>query len=313
MKKLLFGLLGMAVLFSACNKDDLSSLKLKIEGTVYDSKTLATVEGVMVKVTTNGEVDSTTTDANGYYKLESLQTGDYTLTISGDSYLNTTTTVSSEDLTVNDATEEVTVNRTVYLTPLTETLSFTAYKSYGSYSTAAASQTYTVTFSQAGNTPITGTSDENGLVTLTDMPYQSYVYVSFDFEVNGVTYKETESFYTGSSYTTFYIDGYIANGDFGIVSSNILDDNGNNIEDFVVTDNITISFTQPVDTAESDVDINGYYGDFTETWSNNNMTLTLNPADSLAYNSYYELELDLENADNSDYINKDIYFYTEEE
>ncbi len=312
MKKLLFGLLGLGVLFSACNKDDLSSLSIVIEGTIYDAETETVLEGATIEITSQEKTYTATTDANGFFSMESLPTGDYTVYVTISGYLNSMSTVSSSDLTVNEATEKVIVNKSFYLPPLSESFTFTAYKSYGSYSTAAANQSYTITFSTPGNDPITGTTDEYGLVELTSMPYKSYIYVTFNFEYEGITYKETQSFYTGSPSNTFYINGYISDGDLGLVSSNILDSKGNAVDDFVVSDDVTFNFTQPIDTADAYI-VFGSSVSYTENWSNNNMTLSLHPTTDLSNNTQYYIYLSLENEENTQsFYMGYVYFYTEE-
>ncbi len=315
MKKLLFGLLGLGMLFSACKKDDLSSLSINIEGIVYDTKTDAVLSGVLVKVTSKEKTDTTTTDANGFFSLESLPSGTYSVTYSIDGYLISIDTVSSEELPVNTETESVTYNSTISLIPLSESLSFTVFKYYNDYSTTASNQSFTVSFNKPGNESFTGTTDANGLIELTNMPFNSIIFITFDFEIEEIRYYDVFEINPSdfsSNYAMIY--GYSIEGKLGLVSSNILDNYGDGVDDFNVTSDITFNFTQPIDTASASVSLGNYSDSYEEQWSADFMTLTIHPTSDLAYNTSYYVYLSLNNENKTDsYTPGYIYFKTEEE
>lgn len=312
MKKVLFGLIGISLLLSSCTEDEFAALGIIIEGTVTDRKTNESLSGVAVEITTRDNTESVLTNENGFYSFPLLPAGNYLVTFSSDGYLVRSSWAGSYDMATNSATEELIYNDQIQLSPLSESVSFTVFKYISGISIAAVNAPYTVTFDERGNAPITGTADEYGLVTISNLPYQSSCYINFDFSENDIRYKYSIYYYSSNSAPNpMVIYGYFENGTFGVVSSNTLNYKGEPATDFKVGDPIEITFTQPVDIASADIDANFLIE--STSWSEGNMKLTVTPdGDLSAGGVQYYLNVGLYNESKSQYFNNSFYFFTEE-
>jgi len=310
---LLSVMLISSLFYYGCNKDELSSLKMVIEGTVYDNQKTTVLEGVTVSLTTDGKTETATTDANGFYSLKSFPSGNYTVVFTKPGYLKTSSVVSSEDLATTANTDKLVVNSHVYLNPLSESISITAFLNYSSadVSLVAANVDYTALVNSYFS--FSGTTDENGLITHDSLPYSSFVYFYFDFTVDDIHYKDNESIYTTNYDQTMEIDGYDPNGNLGVVNSNITTSYGDGIKDFPVDGDIVLNFTQPIDTNDYSLTMYSYNAGgnvvLTKTWSKSNMTVTLAPDTDLTAGTQYRLYLNVYNDTRGQSFSDYIYFY----
>lgn len=307
MKKILFGLISLSLFFTACNKDEIDPLGVIYEGYVYDTKTGEPIADANLVITVNGESKTETTDANGYYAFEKISSGVYPLAISKDGYLSESTYVGN-NVSSNSATEEIVINSEYELSPLSESLGLTVFiaKNYNATKIAAANVSFTYKFGYDGDQWNSGTTDENGLVSLDEVPFNTSVYIFFDFTVDGVQYKENTSIYNSTNSLTIYP---YSEGSLGIVSSNIVESDGGEASDFSIAEDITIKFTQSVDTANVNI---GFGPDFDISWTESNTKLTIDPTDDLTNDYRYYLYLELTSEDGSSSYNEYLYFRTEE-
>ncbi len=312
MKKTLFFAIVAIFALASCT-DEIKEMKILIEGSVTDAKTGAVLEGVEVSLTNKGDVDTVTTDENGYFELGQYNPGSYTLIVSKDGYLTSSVNVSSHSMfsTMNTVSpnEYVTVN----LSPLSGELNMTVFKRFSGSATktVAAEVPYTIYLNNY-NDPIKGTTDENGLIQESNFPAGDYL-IEVDFEVGDYRYKSTSNI--DADFTTFIIVwGYNTQGKFGLVSSNLLNDMGRGVNDFRVNGDIELVFNQPIDTT------NGYSISYMGSWqgyyidlSNGNMKVTIDPDETLDWETNYNFSFTFENATFTDTYSDNISFKTEEE
>jgi hypothetical protein len=315
MRKLLLLLILIIFAFTACKKDEVEELKILLEGIVTDFKTGQPLDNVKIKVQTDDKMLIDSTDENGYFKIGKLNPGEYLLVFTKQGYLAKFSSISSECCIVMTGAVEQTLNVSVTLAPLSEELIVTLYKRYlANEMMAAANFPYTI-YLGSFNDPVTGTTDENGLLSQTGLPYSTYFTIDINHEENGVLYKGRYDISVpyGNEYMVVY--GYYPEGDFGVASSNMTDQLGAPIDDFNIHDSIVVNFTQPADTTISAFAL--YRGgwlitDATLGWTNSNMTATINPVDSLVRDTEYELVIDAENEAGTQSYNDYLYFNTEE-
>jgi len=312
MKKVLFGLIGISLLLSSCTEDEFAALGIIIEGTVTDRKTNEPLSGVAVEITTRDNTESVLTNESGFYSFPVLPAGYYLITFSSDGYLVRSSWAGSYDMAINSATEELIYNDQIQLSPLSESVSFTVFKYISGMSVAAVNAPYTVTFDERGNAPVSGTADEYGLVTISNLPYQSTCYIIFDFSENDIRYTYSSYYYSSNSQSnSIVIPGYFENGTLGVVSSNTLNFKGEPATDFKVDDPIEVTFTQPVDIASANINANFIIGSI--SWSEGNKKLTVTPESALNTGVFqYYLYVELYNETKSQYFINTFYFYTEE-
>lgn len=315
MRKLALFVILIIFAFSACNKDEIEELKFLLEGIVTDLKTGQPLDNVKIKVQTDDKMLVDSTDQNGYFKIGKLNPGEYVLIFSKEGYLATTKRVYSECCVVMTGAVEQTLNISETLSPLSEELVITIYKKYlNNTRIAAANFPYTI-YLGSFNDPISGTTDENGLLSETGLPYSTYFTIDVNFEDNGITYKGSNDIYLPYYEDYIIIYGYYAEGDFGIASTNILDELGEIISNFGIHENVVVNFTQPADTGNSSFFLyrDGWMSVNTDLeWTNGNMTANINPEDSLIRETYYELAIDAVNETGTQTYYDYMYFYTEE-
>ncbi len=310
MRKMLLGLLAISLFFTSCKKDEISPLKVTFEGFIYDQKSNEPLAGVTLEIKFKSEVKTTTTDESGFYSLRNVPAGFYYLEIKKDGYLEEKVEVGNS-VSSNSTTEEIVMNSNYLLTPLSEELTVTLLikKASGKLWTAAPNVTFKYKFSEYTDTLMEGTTDENGLIHLTGIPYNSMVFFIFDFTIAGSNYYSERAISTNENYESIIIYEYINNGILGIVSSNILGVGGGYVDDFSLSTNlITIKFTQPVDVNTAQVSAS--FGADT-SWSESNTLLTLELGSSLSADTEYFVNLQVENEEGEDAYNKTIYFKTE--
>ena len=315
MRKIFLLMILIVFAISACKKDETEELKVLIEGIVTDSKTGQPMDNVKIELQTDDKMLVDSTDVNGYFKIGKLNPGEYVLIFSKNGYLAKSRNVSTECCVVMTGAVEQTINISETLSPLSEALVITVYKRYlDNKMMAAANFPYTI-YLGSFNDPVTGTTDENGLLSETGLPYNTYFIIGINFEDNGIVYKNQYDIYLPYINDYIIIDGYYAEGNFGVASTNVLDELGASIDDFNIHDSIVISLTQPADTVFSSIILyrEGMFEVNTElTWTRSNMTATIDPVDSLVNDTHYDLIIDAENEAGTQSIYDFLLFYTED-
>lgn len=311
MRKLLYVLVVLSFLFSSCD-EEADTLKVIIEGFVMDAETSGAIDNVKVELFTKDKNHSTTTNQNGYYNLGEFNVGDYNIVYSKDGYLNESNSLNlSSEIIVTGVVYQIINSDLIYLTPLNETAEFTVYRKYLDGEEIAASNFPYTVYLGAFNDPIEGTTDANGIISLSNVPAE--ISLSIDHEQNSIRYKTYATIDTKND-NKVVIHGYNPEADLGVASTNVLDADGRSIENFAVSDSIVIQFTIPVDIDNANFDIleDGWMSvDFTYEWTNNNMSLVIDPVDVLLSNYYYSVEIDVINENNSQSFSKVYNFITE--
>ena len=168
---------------------------------------------------------------------------------------------------------EVVKTDIVKLQPLQEKLLLTVYRKYQNGEQVAATNFPFSVMLGDFNEPITGLSDDNGIITLNNMPRQ--VNFAVNYTLNGIRYQTSKSLDVRiDNYVVVY--GYNPEASLGLASTNVLDVNGQPLTNFVTTSNIEVQFTLPVDTTKSTVKMlhDGWQTvKYTHKWTNNNMKL----------------------------------------
>ncbi len=314
MKKTLFIILAVAIGLASCKKNS-----LVIEGRVYNQKTMEPLSGVKVTLKTDTEkkVLDAKTNSDGFYSLGEVMIGEYIIKLQKDSFLAELATVGLSGTTyiISDVIMKQTISTITYLDPLSEKMEFNVYKRYkGMYEQSVVNQPFKVYLSPAMEA-ISATTNAYGYVELENLPSSSTIVIEFNFTDNGILYEQSFNLFPGSGTTSLTIDGYVKGGDLGIVTTNVLDDEGMEIEDFVIIDNVTITFTQPIDTTADNISL--LRGGFVNVasvdgWSNNNMTYTISPETILDLDTYYTLNIGVTNEDNTNSYFNSITFKTQE-
>lgn len=309
MKKAVYAIVTVILLLSSCKKEN-GSLKVIIEGFVMDTVTSVKLKDVSVELYTNGKNHLTTTNSNGYYNLGEFNVGDYTIVYSKDGYLNESNFINiSPEIIITGTSYQIIKSDLIYLTPLNEKAEFTVYRKYLDGEEVAASNfPYTISLGSFNN-PISGNTSSNGIISLENVPQK--ITLSIDHIYNNIRYKTHATIDTRND-NKVVVYGFNPEANLGIVSTNVLNMNGQPIENFTVSDNITLLFTIPVDVNNASFDLleDGWASvDFTYQWSNNNMSLTIDPAAPLLSNNYYSLEINVKNENNTQTFSK-VYNFT---
>ncbi|MCB0278687.1 MAG: Ig-like domain-containing protein [Calditrichaeota bacterium] len=163
------------------------------------------------------------------------------------------------------------------------------------------------------------TSDQDGKIHLTNLP---------DFEIRLEAYTQIDedryAAYTSSylrpleyrKMLTFSI--YEISEFLNVISSNVTDDNGDQIRDFDETANIVVAFDKDVDIVNPNTQIrlnvlSGAQVAINYQWLDNNRTLVINPVNDLSANTNYYVYLTSLSAVTGERLNSaSLYFKTAE-
>lgn len=305
MKKYFLILAAAALIFTSCEKS-----YLVLEGRVYNMQTNEALSGVKVTLETTSEkkVIETTTNDDGFYSIGKVLAGQYIIKLQKPGFL---ATLEAIGLGGTDIIVEQTVSRVTYLDPMTEKYEFNVFKQYmGNIETAVAEQEFTIYLSEATE-PIVEETDEYGFVELDSMP--SSIVIKFDFVEKGIVYKSVSTVFAGQS--SLLIQGQTTGGQLGIVSCNLLDDEGAGLLEFEVDETIEITFTQSIDVDNATIELyeNGWLLiDGEGDWSDNDMTFTFEPDNDLEDATNYDFVISVQNVDNTSNYWRTISFTTEE-
>jgi len=303
MKKILFGLLSLSMLFTACTKEeDITPLKVLIEGKVLNSTTLLPIEGVVVEIKTKNTVHTATSNAEGYYAFDHLPSGNYVIWVKQEGYLNIAENVRMRYSAVNENTELITINEDLILSPLTYEIDYTVEKFRGGYygtKLIAANVPYTIVF-HGPNESISGTTDALGQLKLSNLPAEgidddyTLFRIDFDFVENSVRY--TGRFNGRQDDQKILIENSsFVNGEFTVSSSN---SKTADLEERLLPANepIILKLTQPADVASATASFS-YGPEVTLSWEEGNTKLIVTPVTPLELGNIYFLNIKLSNED----------------
>jgi hypothetical protein len=311
MKRIL--LIFQILLFSllACNKDD-SAIHVIIEGVILNAETTQPVVDAKIEIITNNSTSTTMSDEVGYFNLGKYTIGDYMIIISKEGYATQAQQIQASDNISGGGQNGYDIVKSVVcnLVPATNEAELTVYRKFEDGAVLAAGNFPFVISTGAINAAIEGTTDENGRISLNNVP-QVFA-ISIDHVFNGIRYKiNTEIDIRNDNYIIVY--GYNVEANLGLVSTNILDDDGSPVQDFPIDGTISLQFTMPVDTNQSEIDLleDAWYAiNYTSKWSNNNMQLNITPATQLKNNTLYGVSLDLKSSSGMQEYRNTINFLT---
>lgn len=178
------------LLFSifACNKDD-SAINVFIEGLVLNAETTQPVVDAKIELITNNATHTASSDETGYFNLGKYTIGDYTIIISKEGFATQTQQVYAADNLSGGGENGYEIVKSVVcnLVPATNEAELTLYRKYEDGELLAASNFPYVISTGAINAAIEGTTDENGRISLNNVP-QVFA-ISIDHVFNGIRYK----------------------------------------------------------------------------------------------------------------------------
>lgn len=298
------------LLFSiySCKKND-QAINMAIEGVVLDSQTTQPVSDVKAEIITDNKTHTAMTDETGYYNLGKFTIGDYTIIFSKEGYATQTQRITAPDnLSAGNFGYNIVKSTLTYLNPATDVAELTIYRQFENGEPVAAQNFPCVISTGDINSTIEDTTDANGRISLKNVP--QVFNIAIDYVENGIRYQtNTRIDIRQNNYIIVY--GYYPEASLGIASANILDADGQPIQDFAIDGNIILQFTIPVDTSSAQIDLleNAWTAvNYIYSWSNNNMTFEINPVSNLKSNTLYSVDMQLESASKMQTYNKSINF-----
>lgn len=307
--KRIFLLPVLLLLFNSCNKID-SDVNIFIEGMIIDQFTTETLEGVEVKIFTNNKTFTAVTDENGYFSLGEFALGDYYLILSKGGYATEIEYIDASNwIGIYDANIKIVKSYIFSISPLTGQYNFTVYRVVGfGHPVAAANFPYKIVNGEMFSVE-EGITDEFGIISMENAALNFRLII--DHEFNGIKYKYSSYINTNRNYVI--IGGQSSYADLGLVSANILSENGLRYGNFPTNQPIILKFTVPTDPDQSEFLLReeGWNEIFiSSSWSENNTKVTLNPSPSLSGGKEYFLSFNIISQDLNQVYSDNLSFIT---
>lgn len=299
--KRIFLLPFLLLLLNSCNKVN-SDVNIFIEGVIIDGFTTETLEGVEIKMFTNNKTFTAVTNENGYFSLGEFALGDYYLILSKGGYATEVEYINASNwIGIFDADVEIVKSYMFSISPLTGQYNFTVYRVVGfGHPVAAVNFPYKIVNGEMYSVE-EGITDEFGIISMENAA--SNFRLIIDHELNGIKYKYSSMVTTNRNYVV--IGGQSSYADLGLVSANILDENGLRYGNFPTNQPIVLKFTLPADPYQSEFILyeEGWNEIFiSSSWSENNTKVTLTPSPSLGGGKEHVLSFNILSQDlNQDY------------
>ncbi len=308
MKKLHFLLAFVAIVsvFAGCSKDatitneDNSSYTL--EGYIYDADGNTPMDSAVI----TGSFGTTYTDTTGYFEIDNLNHGTYTVVYSADGYgeMSTTYALSTDD----DATLAVDYTKSVSLSmyKFDQDLETTFWGTLNNKTFALAGASYTITLDELFlDNVIEGTTGEDGSISLSEaLPDAAFTLEISYSDSTGYTYEDSYDFDSPNEVKDNYsITGEESSSVFVLEDSNIFDDEGNEVDDFDASTALTFTFNNTL-ASVSDVVLYNYddYKKVAVNASVSSNVLTITPVADLESGTDYYVNFTVKDEDgNSDY------------
>lgn len=293
-----------SLLFLSCRKYENTDTKsiVKIDGIVIDYKTNLPIEGVSISISVDEKVSKTVkTDRNGYYSLGEYPSTGFSLLFSKDGYLS-------------EYRQNSVFGTAFPLYPLTGKINLIVTKqinSFGSVPVIAGGIPYVISLPYP-NLPISGSTDSNGQIRLSNIPDSRNLIISFNYtDKSNITYKQDNVISSNTDRVELY--GFSLSAGLALASSNLLDEQGLGVQNFNPADSIVIVFNQPIDTLSANSNINSYFylpgiASIRHSWSNNNMQLIWFPERAMNNDNLYNFFISsyVRNADKTKILNSSI-------
>jgi hypothetical protein len=296
-----------------------------VHGIVQNAQSFERITNVTVSYWHNNTINTTTTDASGYYSISGLISGQYEFTFSGpDNYATTNETVviptidqiRGEYPSEKDYKYSVTKNAILYEKIAGVTGRLYARDDKGDL-TSANGVTIIANFASSGvklePAIYTTTTDEEGKFTFDkNLPALRADLYSLSFNHDGIFY---DAAFSGYIYLVANVNvkiddliAYVASEEAKILSSPF------NEDDFPIDGNISIVFSKAMNTSTFKTTLEDLsFGTIvycTTSWENNS-SLTIDPYKNLEIGRTYYLTLEGSAEDNTSFYESG-YFYTVE-
>ena len=304
-------------LFTSCgNRDsDRNGMVIgSVHGIISDESSNARLDSVNVYWINNGELQSTQTDSLGYYAISELSTGEYEITFSKDGEFATgTVSVTIPSFQDLESVEHLPKNsdypysetQDVELFGLTSELTGLIYKAEDVENIILADGvTVIADFSSYNISPneYSVQTDNSGKFDFINLPATSSVTLKV-LPYNDGSYDYSMEFSTASLIPNekTYASDIIMN--IAPASPFIVQNNFES-NDFELDSDIIISFSKFMNVNSFDISLSSSdFGNvtFESTWSNNNITLNIDPLVTLQANTTYNLSISGYSLDNNSY------------
>ena len=338
MKRILFAIMTSVLLIgliSSCAEtpityqfvSDDGVIIATVHGVVQDANTNTRLENITVTFVKNGVVSSVTTDSSGYFLVDGLSTGEYLFTFSG----STEYTVTEEYVyipSVDDVREypsdqdyELTITENANLYKKNAGLTGKIYaEDLSGNLTLASGVTVIADFNHNNNyttvqpTVYSTTTNSEGVFLFDkNLPAMWTNIYTLPFEQSDANFVLTSV--PGGIQLIPNVNVKVNDLEASIFSESVKILNSPNDEErFPVNDNINIVLSKEINTDYVDIILReNSSGDelyCTHTWSNNNMSLSIDPYDSLKNNTTYSVFVEGKAEDNVSF-NVGLFFTTE--
>ena len=283
-----------------------------VNGRVLDGITRAIVSGAVVSYADNSGIHTTTTNANGYYLINGLETGDYIITVAaGDDFSTVSMNVtipSLADIGIIDIPTETdfhqSVARDFEVFQLNSAVAGMVYKRINNGEFIPGQQVQVVVdYSNSNLSPAiyTATSDATGHFSLANLPSAPTAILRvWPFQDGTYAFAGYQANIALSPGNLLQVDNVVVNTiqvEPFIIGDNITQGR------FGITDNIVITYNKAMDEEEFDATLQGQ--SVVElgavTWSSDHKTVTIHPDEALRLEQNYTLSLVGLSLDNSDY------------
>ncbi len=283
-----------------------------VNGRVIDGVTGAIISGAVVSYADDSGIHSTTTNANGYYLINGLETGDYVISVApgtGFSAMSMDVSIPSlAEIGIDNIPTESdfhqSVARDIEVYPLTSAIEGTLYEYINNGELLPGSQVQVVVdYSNANLMPAiyTAVTDDSGNFSLSNLPSSQTatlrVWPFQDGEFAFANYQATIGLFPGS---TVLIDNIIVTT---VQSAPFIVSDNFSQGLFNIGNNINITFNKAMAVEDFTVVLQGQGLAEVELgaleWSEDRKTVTINPDEELRLERIYELQIAGRAQDNS--------------
>lgn len=322
MKKVLLSVgLIVALIFSACDKLEEAgldvSMEMHIEGYVFDGLTETPIKGAII----SGEFGSKKTDSDGFYKISGLDMGRYRFEIEAEGYMTMVITPNLQEKEEDFKGNNFNVLLQTDMFKAEEPIATQLIEVNGPTYQPVVGVPYTIELAGPYKDRfIYGKTDAKGMVVET-LP-DDFFTIIIDTVIGEMEYSLNSGFVSPSGLNPAYAVTTTPVGTMLLllVSTNIVDEDGNVVNDFDKTKSVELTFNEPLDTVESEFVLYKQAGSAFEVlttvqYSNGNKTVTISPSmGDLEGGQMYSLDFDVQMANDENSLASNVLsFFTEGE
>lgn len=311
-RKSLIFLTVVFFIIASCTKEyDLKmnqDIQVTVQGYVFDKNTSSPIANATVEWPSGSAV----TDTSGFFKVEGIAPGSMTFTFSAANYASVIETgvFNLENFNGNKFIKSFVVK----LPKKDKTLQTNVFEIIGKMYKPVSNVPYKIDLGEGFmDRIITGVTSAEGKIVHQNLP-DTYLKLTIDFEKDGKRYHlygNSAQALPSEFPANIYIEENTASSFLRILSSNILNEEGDENTDFQKGDNITFKFSASID-LEYQYQCTLYKNSSNLvasdiTWSEENTVLTINPiGDSLEVGAEYRVGLNLRSKA-GDFLNDNSY------